>query len=167
VDVYIPVPEDIARVAKLAALRSGATVPELISTVIREYVDRLAEPDLSTDLPQEQVLSPEARALLDLLSSVDLEFILGGWLPTMSIQQAVLDAGLWQELHENLIQQRITDVMAELGLTKDNRGKRRIDIPADDGQKSRVTVFSATMIREAANKYRPSPRSDHDADSQR
>jgi hypothetical protein len=166
VDVHVPLPGDIARLAKLTALQSRTTVPELISILIRDHVDRLAEPDSPADRHRKQVLSPEARALLDVISGVDLEFV-PGWVPSMSIQQAVIDAGLWREIHENLIWQRVTDVMAELGLTRDNRGKRRIDIRADDGKKSRLTVFSAKMIGEAVTRYRPATRSDRNADDQR
>jgi hypothetical protein len=156
VDVHLPVPEDIARLATLVALRLGVTVSELVSTLIRQRVDDLARPDSvtgqATEREQEQVLSVDARAVLDLVSGANLELV-SGWVSSVSLQQAAVEAGLWRELHENLIAQRLTGVMAELGLTRDNRGKRRIDIRAHGQKPQRLTVFSAAMIAEAVRRH--------------
>lgn len=111
--------------------------------------DMFAELTKVFEQPEPDPLSPEARALVDLIGSSELEFA-RGWLFTSDLRAAVIEAGLWPDQNDNLIDQTISNVMAELGLTKENKGKSRV--PDETGRK--VTGFNATMLRQALHQYR-------------
>lgn len=90
------------------------------------------------------IAEPEARALIDLIRSSELGSA-QGWLFSSDLRAAVIAAELWPDRSEYLIDQTISSVMAELGLTVENLGKRRV--LDETGRK--VTAFHAEMVRHA------------------
>jgi hypothetical protein len=94
------------------------------------------------------MLSEDAGKLIDLIGATNLEFA-SMWLPAIDVRMAAIEHGLWPGEVESVIDQRITEAMAELGLTKDNGGKKRL--PVND---KKTTCYNAKMLRDALHRYR-------------